>query len=220
MKAFLFDLDGTLLDSMGVWAQIDHDFLKKRGFDVPDDYARAVSRLSFPEAAKYTIERFRLEDTVDALCNEWSSMAVYAYGNTLPLKPYAKEYLLKLKECGVKLAIATSSTKALYEPALINHGIFDLFDAICSTDEVGRGKTQPDIFYYTAERLGALPSQCVLFEDIPEAVLSGKKAGMTVYGVYDEASKEHWEAMKEIADGVLYDFQNAPLPAKQERKEA
>lgn len=212
MKACIFDLDGTLLDSMRLWEQIDRDFLTKRGLEVPPDYVEAVTSLSFPEAAAYTIRRFCLPDSAESLMREWNDMAVYAYGHTISMKPYAKDYLARLKEHGMKLGIATSLSKELYRPALEQHGITQLFDVICSTDEVSRSKAHPDVFLLAAEKLGASPGNCVLFEDILIAVQSGKTAGMTVYAVYDEASKDNWDAIKQIADGTLYDFSAAPLP--------
>lgn len=212
MKACIFDLDGTLLDSMGLWDQIDRDFLQKRGLEVPADYMEAVGSLSFPEAAAYTIKRFQLPDSAESLMREWNDRAVYAYGHTVPMKPHAKDYLLRLKESGVKLGVATSLSERLYRPALKQHGIEKLFDALCSTDEVSRSKAGPEVFLLAAERLGVQPEDCVLFEDILVAVQSGKAAGMTVYGMYDETSKASWNAIKQAADGILYDFSTAPLP--------
>jgi len=212
MKAYIFDLDGTLLDSMGVWLDIDVEFLTKRGFAVPDDYSDKILSLSFPEAAAYTIKRFELTDSVDSILREWNDMAAFAYGNTVQMKPNAKEYLLELRKHGVKLAVATSAIPELYVPALKKHGIYDLFDVICDASEVGCGKSRPDIFLLTAEKLGVLPCECVVFEDIIEAVKSAKSIGMTVYGVYDKSSKADWEQIKQVADGVILDFNNAPLP--------
>lgn len=212
MKVYIFDLDGTLLDSMGLWEQIDIDFLEGRGLAVPRDYLSAIASRSFPEAAAYTIERFHLPDRVADLLSEWNGMAAYAYGHTVPMKPHAKEYLDALKASGAKLGVATSLPEALYAPALKHHGIAHHFDAICSTDEVAHGKTCPDVFLLAARKLGAHPSDCVLFEDILQAVQSGKAAGMTVYGMLDEASKADWDKIKQVADGVLHDFRDAPLP--------
>ena len=212
MKAYIFDLDGTLLDSMGVWEEIDVDFLKKRGITVPADYADAILSMSAAEAAAYTIQRFALGDTVDGLIQEWNDMALYAYGNTVMMKPCAKEYLTTLHKRGVKLAIATSCPAKLCESALRNHGIYELFHVICSTDEAGYGKTRPDVFQLTAKKLGVPPGDCVVFEDILAAVKSAKSIGMTVYGVYDRSSEADWEQIKQIADGAILDFQTAPLP--------
>lgn len=210
--AAIFDLDGTLLDSMGVWEKIDTDFLAKRGFEVPPDYIGEICARSFREAADYTIHRFSLPETADALIAEWHQMAVYEYGHNIGLKPYAKAYLSLLRGKDIHLGIATSLPAVLYEPALANNGIFGMFDVICSTDEVARGKEFPDVFLSAAKKLRVMPERCLAFEDILPAICSAKQAGMRVYGVYDDSSKAHWETIKRCADGVLYDFGNAPLP--------
>ena len=219
MKAYIFDLDGTLLDSMGVWANIDIDFLKKRGINAPDDYTGTVLSMSLQEAAAYTIERFELPESVGSLIQEWNEMAAYAYGNTVKMKPHAKDYIVALHENGAKLAIATSLPARLYEPALRNLGIFGLFHVICSTDEVDFGKTRPDIFLHAAKKLGVPPLDCIVFEDILAAIKSAKSIGMTVYGVYDKSSEADWEQIMEIADGIIIDFRNAPPCLAKHNKE-
>ena len=211
-KAYIFDLDGTLLDSMHVWKNLDIEFLQKRGLGTPNDYQKAVATMNLSEAAAYTIQRFGLSDTPESLMREWDDMMAYAYGHTVQMKPYAKEYLLKLRERGVKMAIATSSSPELYEGALSNHGIYDLFQVICNSDEAGYGKSRPDVFLLTAKKLGVSPGDCLVFEDILVAIKSAKSIGMTVYGVYDEASKNDWEEIKKTADGFITDFRDAPLP--------
>ena len=211
MKAYIFDLDGTLLDSMDVWKNIDIAFLKKRGIAVPDDYTDTVLSMSLPEAAAYTIKRFALTDSVDGLIREWNDMAEYAYGNTVQMKPHAKEFITALHESGAKLAIATGLPAKLYETTLYNHDIYDLFHVHCSTDEVDFGKSHPDIFIHTAKKLGVPHCDCVVFEDILAAIKSAKSIGMTVYGVYDKSSEADWEQIKKIADDVILNFQNAPL---------
>jgi beta-phosphoglucomutase-like phosphatase (HAD superfamily) len=212
LKACIFDLDGTLLDSMKVWHQIDADFLHARGFAVPPDYSATVAPLSIREVAKYTIKRFCLSEDPDSLIAEWKAMAAHAYSHTIPMKPYAGEYLHTLKACGHKLAVATSLSASLYIPALQRLGIMSLFDAHCSVDEVVHGKSRPDIYLLAAQRLETETRLCVVYEDIPQAIRSAKQAGMTVYGVYDDASKEHWETIKKISDGVICNYRNAPIP--------
>ncbi|HBT94699.1 MAG TPA: HAD family hydrolase [Coriobacteriia bacterium] len=212
MQAAIFDLDGTLLDSMHIWADVDAEFLAKRGIVVPDDYTEIITPMSLDETAVYTIARFGLEEGVDDLKREWNRMVEVAYTHDVGLKPYAREYLLSLKEHGMKLAVATSLPRSLYEPALANNGLLHLFDALCSTDEVGVGKRRPDVFLLAAERLATAASSCVVYEDLLEAIISARQAGMTTYAVYDESSKAGWQKMVEIADGTIYNFKDAAIP--------
>lgn len=211
-KAAIFDLDGTLIDSMGVWEKIDIAFLSKRNLPVPDHYIKEICARSFQEAAEYTIKLFHLEESVPSLINEWNSMAVYEYGHSIKLKPYAREYLFKLKARGIKLGTATCLPKVLSEPVLKNNGIYDLFDIQCSADEVKCGKNSPDIFYLAAEKLGVAPEDCIVFEDLLPGIISAKATGMTVFCIHDPYSEGHAEEIQKIADGYLYDFENAPIP--------
>jgi len=209
-KAYIFDLDGTLLDSMGVWAQVDADFLAKRGIAVPPDYMDAISSMTFHEAAAYTIKRFSLPDSDEDLMREWNDMAAYAYGHTVKMKPHAKEYLITLRERGAKLAVATSLSAELCAPVLRNNGIDNFFDAICRTDEAGHGKSHPDVFLLTARKIGVPPQDCLVFEDILAAVKSAKSANFSICAVYDKASESDWEQIKAEADYAIVDFNEAP----------
>jgi HAD superfamily hydrolase (TIGR01509 family) len=205
-KAYIFDLDGTLLDSMDVWAKVDADFLAKRGIAVPPDYMDAISSMTFHETAAYTVKRFSLQDSVEDLMREWNDMAAYAYGHTVRMKPHAKEYLITLRERGAKLAVATSLSAELCAPVLCNNGIDNFFDVICRTDEVGYGKSRPDVFLLTAKKIGIPPQDCLVFEDILAAVKGAKNAGMSVCAVYDKASENDWEQIKAEADYAIVDF--------------
>lgn len=211
MPGYIFDLDGTLLDSLRVWEQVDADFFARRGMDCPDDYIRSINALSFRDTAEYTIKRFGLEESPEQLMAEWFDMAAHAYGHTVQMKPHAKEYLHELKRRDAQLAIATSCSPGLYMPALERHGITHLFDAILCTDDVAN-KDKPDIYLEAARRLDCPPEQCVVFEDLLTAIKSAKAAGMTVYAMYDEQSRMHWDEIGDIADGRIYDFADAPLP--------
>jgi HAD superfamily hydrolase (TIGR01509 family) len=210
-KAAIFDLDGTLLDSMGVWEKIDIEFLAKRNLPILSDYADKICALSFTDAAKYTINLYGLQETVEDIISEWNSMALYEYSNNVALKKTALDYLKRLKAAGIKLAVATSLPDVLYVPVLRNNGIYDYFDVFCSIDEVKRGKEYPDIFLLAAERLNIPPESCVVFEDVLPAIISAKSAGMQVYGVYDKYSEKYRLDILRCADEYLLDFQDAPL---------
>ena len=177
IEGVIFDLDGTLLDSTWVWSQIDTDFLKKRGFEVPKDYSTAIMAMGFEEVAKYTIKRFSLQETKEDVMAEWDAMAKDAYAHDVKLKNGAKELLLWLKQQDIKMAVATSNSASLFEPCLKNLGIYDFFHSFTETGDVKRGKEFPDVYLKVAEKMGVNPGNCFVFEDILPAVLGAKKGG-------------------------------------------
>ena len=212
-KAAIFDLDGTLLDSMGVWDQVDIDFLGKRGIEVPPDYMIKVSSMQVQQIAEYTIARFGLKDTPEGLMQEWDDMARVAYSTTVEAKPGALDYLRDLKSAGVKMGVATSLPPQLREPALRHVGMLDMFDDIVSVDDANDvGKDQPDVYLLAAERLGAKPVDCTVFEDLLVGIKSAKSVGMKVWAMHDDSSDADWPEICDIADGVLFDFHDAPRP--------
>ncbi len=205
-KAAIFDLDGTLLDSMGIWEQIDNEFLKKRGFEATPDYIQAITPLGFRDAAAYTIERFGLAETPEALVEEWGMMCRRAYEREITLKPHAEAYLLALKQDGVKLAVATALDPEQYIPALENNGVIHLFDAFASLKEVSRGKGFPDIYWLAANRLEMEPCDCMVFEDILAGIAGAKSGGFKTCGVYDNSSAHEWDKIYKAADKTIIQY--------------
>ena len=203
----IFDLDGTLLDSMHVWSDIDVAFLKKRGLGVPKGYAETLAPLTFRETAEYTIDLFHLKETPEAVMAEWNHMAVDAYSREVEMKPHAREYLTRLKQMGVRLGVCTALSPELYVPALEHHGILRWFDAIVTTDEVNSSKSLPRPFLATAERMRVMPEKCLVFEDIPAAAQGALDAGMTVCGVYDDDKFK--TEMQSLCRYFIYDFSEA-----------
>lgn len=211
MQGAIFDLDGTLLDSMQVWNQVDVDFLAKRGIVMPDDYPSTIASMQFRDIATYTIERFHLSETEEDLMDEWSRMATYMYAHEVTLKPHAREYLASLHNRGVRLAIATTLTPHLRDPAMHHLAIAQYFDAVVSVDDAHHvGKTQPDVYLLAAQRIGVKPSECMVFEDLYEGILSAKSVGMQVCAMFDPSSKHRWEEIMRIADYTINDFKQAP----------
>ena len=138
-------------------------------------------------------------------------MASVAYSTTVEAKPGALGYLHDLKSAGVKLGVATSLPPHLREPALRHVGMFGLFDDIVSVDDVNDvGKDQPDVYLLAAKRLGVKPTDCTVFEDLLVAMKSAKSVGMTVWAMHDDSSAADWPEICRLADGVLFDFHNAP----------
>jgi len=206
MQAYIFDLDGTLFDSMGVWRKIDDNFFGKRGLVCPEDYASAILPMPFDESSRYTIERFGLSETPEEVQQEWLDLAIHAYTTEVDFKPGAKDYLGSLLAKGVKLAVATSLPKEIMIPTLHKHGIYHIFHAICTAQDVGCGKNKPDVFILAAKELGVTPEDCLLYDDILPAVRSAKSIGMKVCAVYDETSADNWDEIQKIADCTIMDF--------------
>jgi len=209
MKSYIFDLDGTLFESMDVWRHVDIAFFGKRGLTHGSDYVDDILAMHFEGAAAYTINRFNLSETVEEIMAEWLTLAAEAY-KKVQLKPHAKEYLLSLKAKGHKLAIATSLATPLIEPTLKRLEIYDIFETICTAHDVGCGKSKPDVFILAAKKLNTPPEECILFDDILAAVKSAKSIGMTVCAVYDKASHKDWDAICALADYNIVDFSNLP----------
>lgn len=206
IKAAIFDLDGTLVDSMWVWEQIDIDYLSAIGHKVPNNLKDEITHLSFNETALYFKNRFKLENSVEEIINSWNTMALDYYSNKIKLKKGVSEYLKKLKENNIKIALATSNSTPLLEATLRNNGIYHYFDAITTTDEVRRNKAYPDIYLLSANKLNISPKDCVVFEDIVQAINGAKLAGMKVIAVYDKSSENQKEELMKLSDKYINDY--------------
>ena len=205
--AAIFDLDGTLLDSMHVWARVDEIYFEKRGMVAPDDYGPALAGLSYRESAEYTKARFGFPEPWEEIVQEWTELAHEEYALRVELKPGAREYLTALSRAGVKLAVATALPEYLYKPCLERLGILDFFGALCSTDETGgRGKSNGEVFLLAARRLGVEAQCCAVFEDVLEGVRGAKRAGMYAYCVRDAANAGMFAEIEALADEMIESY--------------
>ena len=206
IKAVIFDLDGTLLDSTSVWRHIDESFLGKRGYAVPDDYFPAVATMNLLQAAEYTVRRFALPESTGAVIAEWHEMAHHAYAETIPLKPGASAFLRDMSENGFKIALATASDPDYYIPALRRCGVYDFFDLFVHS-RPGLYKGSAAVYLYCAEKLGVRPEECVVFEDIYDGILAAKQAGMTAVAIADPQSIARRNELASMADIYIASFE-------------
>ncbi len=202
---FFFDLDGTLLDSTGVWMDIDVEFLGKHGISpVPADYTWYVTHHSAPDAARYTRERYNLPETAEEIVAAWGEMALEAYSHELPLKPGAGRFLRWCAELGVPMAMLTSCLPHLCRPALERHGIAGLFQAVLTTGETGLEKGDGALYRMAAERFGLAPEACTLFEDNPGYCAAAKQAGYQVVGIFDPLFASRQEELRALCGPGRY----------------
>lgn len=205
-KGIIFDLDGTLIDSMGLWEDIDRIYLKKFGYDLPEDLKECIEGKSFHETADYFKQRFELDDSVESIKNEWHMLAEEFYKEKVTMKESAQDLLIQLKEMNLPIAIATSNSRELAMMALKKNGIQDYFHSIVTSCDVDKGKPEPDVFLEAARKINIVPEECLVFEDTYAGMLGAKRAGMTVVAVYDHFSRSNTSEIKKISDYYILKF--------------
>lgn len=199
-KGVIFDFDGTLADTLSMWSNIDLMFAKKHNITFDDSYPDKIAAMNFSQAAQFTKELFDLDMTVDEIIGEWYGYAVYEHTHNVYFKEGAVEFIKYLRKNGIKTAIASASETELIFPALKNNNAENLFDAFAMSKEVKRGKGFPDVYDLACERLGLKSCECVVFEDIVEAVKGAKMGNYKTVAVYDERSKKDREVLISLAD--------------------
>ncbi len=206
IKAVIFDLDGTLVDSMWIWKQVDIDYLEKHGYELPDDLQKAIEGMSFTETAEYFKRRFNITDDIDDIKAEWNAMALDLYTNRIELKPFVWEMLEKFKALGLQMGIGTSNSPELAGAVVKARGIDNFIKIIRTSCQVSKGKPSPDIFLKVAEDLNVDPKDCIVFEDTHAGVMAGKNAGMKVVAIYDDLSAEFRPEIEADADMYLESY--------------
>lgn len=202
----LFDLDGTLVDSSGVWLQIDRDFTARRGLPHTREYHDFVAHTTAPTAAQFTKEYYHLEESAEEIMAEWSRQALYEYSHTIEAKPHVRSYLAQCRAAGEQMAVVTSSAPELCRAALKRNQLAEYFSQLFFAQEIGLEKRDPELFRTVATRLGTAPTACTLFDDSPVACRGAKAAGMTVICVYDALFSETEAEMRRLCDGYIHDF--------------
>lgn len=205
-EAILFDLDGTLVDSMWMWEEIDIEFLARFGLACPDHLQKTIEGMGFSETAIYFKEYFALPLSIAEIKQSWIKMALDQYRYHVPLKTGVLEFLSYLKKNKIKAAIATSNGIEMVEAVLDSLKIKSYFQAVVTACEVAAGKPSPDIYLEAARRVGTEPVNCLVFEDIPAGILAAKRANMCVCAVEDDFSKEMRQEKQAMADFYISDY--------------
>lgn len=202
IKGVIFDLDGTLIDSMQIWTKIDRKLLRENGVEnIPPDISDRVRKMTIEESAQYFIDEFGFECASEYIIKRIEELVRIEYEENILLKPYAAEFLDYLDEKKIPYGVATATYKGLAEAVLKRCRIWEQMRFLLTEVEYPLGKNFPDIFLGGAERLGLEPEEVLVVEDSLHCIETAAKAGFITAGVYDEVS---WNEQSLIADTADY----------------
>ena len=207
IKAVLFDLDGTIVDSMWMWKAIDEEYLARFGKEYTPDLSRELDGKSIHETAVYMKARYEIPDPEEKMIDDWNEMARLKYRNEVPLKEGVLDFLKACRARGIRTGIATSNSRELTTEVLVSHGVMDLFDCILTSKEVKNGKPRPDIYLMLAKEVGVSPEHCLVFEDVVQGLRAGNAAGMRTCAIEDPYSAWSREEKLQEADYYIDSFE-------------
>ena len=206
-KIYVFDLDGTLVDSMPYFKRAMLSIADDEGIGYDDELIKILTPLGYVGGAKYYIETYGINATVEELCEKVRVRLVNEYTYNIKLKEGVREYLTKLYNRGARLFVLTASPHSVTDVCLKNNGVYDMFEKVWSVEDFGLTKSDTRIFFDVAKTICCEPSEVNYFDDSLIAIENAGKAGYITYGVYDSQSEEELLRMKnELADTVIMSF--------------
>lgn len=208
IDAVIFDVDGTIADSMWMWKQIDIEYLGRFGIELPKNLQKNIEGMSFRETAVYFKEHFQIPDDIEKMMSDWNEMAAHKYRYEIPLKKGVREFLNICRKKNIAMGIATSNSVELLNYFLKAHELHNYFEVVITGSDGLRGKPAPDMYLEAAKRLSVKPEKCLVFEDIMPGILAGKRAGMRVCAVDDVYSNDITDKKIEEADYFIKSFED------------
>lgn len=213
IKFAIFDMDGTLVDSMGYWNRLADEYLAKFGLPGLSPALKEESiALTMVESARLFIREFGIPGTPEQIAGDINALMEEHYRTDVPLKPGADGFLARLKAAGIKMCIASSTHPALIDICLRRLGVRDCFEFLLSCEEVGEGKNRPTVYLEAARRMGGVPENTVIFEDILVAAQTAKAAGFPLGIIYDVNSDAEQPQLKALADCYITRWDDPALP--------
>ena len=207
MAMLIFDLDGTLIDSNGVWVEVDKTFLARRGAPYTKAYYEGVAHTILQNCAVFTKEYLGLSESCEEIIAEWMDLAA-GQCHHLPLQPGVRAYLDRCRSAGHRMAVFTACVPEHCQAAMEAHGLGEYFEQVIYAQKLGEDKRSPAIFKHVANLLGVAPRECVFFDDSLSACKAAKAAGMTVVGVYDPFFHDSRADLRELCDQFIESFED------------
>ena len=208
LQSAIFDMDGTLLDSMPTWEHLCSGLLREMGLEPEEDLDALVSVMTVRQGAEYCKERYGLSQTVDEIIDLVHARAEDFYHNQVQAKPGVQKFLSLLKMEGVWMYVATNTDRSLAEAGLRRAGLDGYFRGLLTCAEVGAGKNDsPEIYERAMRRLRGNKKDTVVFEDALHAIQTAKRAGFRVCAVYDESARDDQAAIQAISDYYIRSFE-------------
>ena len=206
----IFDMDGTLVDSMIYWKYLATEFLESKGVrTISPDILERIKPMTMTESAALFIQEYGLSGTAESVAAEMNVMMDEHYRRDIPLKSGAAAYLEGLHRKGVAMCVASATAEELMDACLTRLGVAHYFSFLLSCETVGTGKSRPDVYWEAANRLGARPEEISVYEDALYAAKTAKQAGFYTIAVRDDSNQPHWETLTALADEVILDWQTA-----------
>ena len=209
-KAAIFDLDGTLLDSMSIWSNLCREFLLRHHIDEEIDLDGKLGVISMRNALEYVIKEFALDVPIDEACAETWQIVEEFYRNKAQIKPGIEAILKHFQKNNIPCGVITATERGLVIPALERVGLSGYFKAVFSCSEMQTSKRTPEVFFQMSQLLGAEPAETIVFEDALYAAVTAKKAGYAVAAVYDCSEKNPLE-LQQTADWYCQNWTELPL---------
>ena len=202
---YIFDMDGTLIDSMDAFGGAMIKFLEDNNIEYPSDIVKIITPLGFKGSAEYFLT-LGSKKSVPEMLEDFKNYMIDPYTKTIPEKGGVTETLLRLKKEGHSLNVLTASPHVTLDPCLKRLGLYELFENVWSCDDFGIPKSNPEIYIEAAKRLGADVTNCIFIDDNVNAVKTAKAAGMHSWGIFDKSSADYVDEMKEISEKYIYTF--------------
>lgn len=207
-EIYIFDLDGTLVDSMTYFSKGILSIADDAGIKYDGTLIKILTPLGYTKSAEYYVNELGIQDTVENIVKKIGDRLVYEYSNNIVTKRGVKEYLKKLHAAGARLFVLTASPHLVTDVCLKNNGIFDLFEKVWSVEDHGLSKSSPELFFKVAKDIGCRENEIHYFDDSLIALENAKKAGYITYGVYDAQSDTELSRMKdELSDILVMSFE-------------